>query len=85
MRRRTLLATAGAAALPSRFAIAQAPRVLRFVPHANLTLLDPIFTTATVTVNHGWAIYDALFGTANSSQSRRWPRAIPFRMTDEPI
>ena len=70
MRRRTLLAAAGAAALPSRFAIAQAPRVLRFVPHANLTLLDPIFTTATVTVNHGWAIYDALFGIDSQFQPK---------------
>jgi len=66
MRRRTFVAgTAAAASLPSRFAIAQQLRVLRFVPHANLTLLDPIFTTATVTVNHGWAVYDALFGIDN--------------------
>src|ERR1051326_1066033 len=38
-----------AASLP-RFAIAQpaGTRVLRFVPQANLTLLDPIFTTAAV-------------------------------------
>jgi len=68
MQRRDLLRGAGAAgvaaALPTRFAIAQPAntRTLRFVPHANLTLLDPIFTTATVTVNHGWAIYDTLFG-----------------------
>ena len=72
MRRRGLLraaaATAAAAALPTRFAVAQPTnaRVLRFVPHANLTLLDPIFTTATVTVNHGWAIYDTLFGVDNA-------------------
>ena len=69
MRRRSLLKGAGAAAAiqPQRFAIAQPAntRVLRFVPHANLTLLDPIFTTATVTINHGWAIYDALFGIDN--------------------
>lgn len=66
MQRRTFLASAGVAAtLPARFTIAQQPRMLRFVPHANLTLLDPIFTTATVTVNHGWAVYDALFGVDN--------------------
>ncbi len=67
MKRRNFVAATAAATLPTRFAIAQSnrERVLRFVPHANLTLLDPIFTTATVTVNHGWAIYDALFGIDN--------------------
>jgi peptide/nickel transport system substrate-binding protein len=36
--------------------------VLRFVPQANLSLLDPIFTPAAPTACHGWAIYDTLFG-----------------------
>jgi len=83
MRRRTFVAgTAAAASLPSRFAIAQQLRVLRFVPHANLTLLDPIFTTATVTVNHGWAVYDACSGSiTNSARSRRWQRATRSPMT----
>jgi peptide/nickel transport system substrate-binding protein len=64
MQRRTLLRTSAAVALPTSFAIAQPPdtRTLRFVPQAGLTLLDPIFTTAQPTVNHGWAIYDLLFG-----------------------
>jgi len=72
MRRRDLIRGSAAAALPTRFAIAQSARarVLRFVPHANLTLLDPIFTTATVTINHGWAIYDALFGIDNQFRPR---------------
>ena len=40
-----------AAALLPRFAIGQSAnaRVLRFVPQANLTVLDPIVTTAAVT------------------------------------
>jgi hypothetical protein len=53
MQRRTFLTTGLAAtALPHRFAIAQSARArtLRFVPQANLTLLDPIFATALVTV-----------------------------------
>jgi peptide/nickel transport system substrate-binding protein len=72
MRRRSFVATAAAAALPHRFAIAQSARqrTLRFVPQANLTLLDPIFTTALVTVNHGWAIYDMLFGVDREDQVR---------------
>src|SRR5471030_2722440 len=64
MRRRTFLQASAVSALPSSFAIGQpaSARTLRFVPQANLTLLDPIFTTAQPTVNHGWAIYDLLFG-----------------------
>ena len=73
MKRRTLLGSALAtAALPSTFAIAQpdAKRTLKFVPQANLTLLDPIFTTAQPTVNHGWAIYDLLFGIDGARQPK---------------
>jgi len=59
MRRRTLLAAAATAlAAP---AVAQRTPVLRFVPQANLTSLDPIWTTATVTTNHAYYVYDTLF------------------------
>src|ERR1700722_808131 len=59
----TVLAASAAATLP-RFAIAQPAnaRVLKFVPQANLTVLDPIITTAAVTINHGWMVFDTLFG-----------------------
>jgi hypothetical protein len=36
--------------------------VLKFVPQANLTSLDPIWTTANITRNHGHMIYDSLYG-----------------------
>jgi peptide/nickel transport system substrate-binding protein len=68
MKRRSFLqktaAATAAATLPKSFAIAQpaGANTLHFVPHASLVLLDPIFTTALVTINHGWAIFDTLFG-----------------------
>jgi peptide/nickel transport system substrate-binding protein len=37
-------------------------KVLRVVPHADLRVLDPIWTTANVTAYHGALIYDMLFG-----------------------
>lgn len=43
-------------------AFAQEPKVLRVVPQSDLKILDPIWTTAFVTRNHGYAIYDTLFG-----------------------
>jgi peptide/nickel transport system substrate-binding protein len=67
MDRRNLLkasaAAAAAAALP-RFATAQPAqnRVLKMVPQANLTSLDPVWTTANITRNHGHMIYDTLYG-----------------------
>jgi peptide/nickel transport system substrate-binding protein len=36
--------------------------VLRVAPHSDLTILDPIWTTATISQNHGYMIYDTLFG-----------------------
>jgi peptide/nickel transport system substrate-binding protein len=40
---------------------AQAQAVLRLVPQADLKILDPFFTTANITSNHGYMIYDTLF------------------------
>src|SRR6187431_294923 len=37
--------------------------VLRVAPHSDLTILDPIWTTATISLDHGFLIYDTLFGT----------------------
>ena len=36
--------------------------MLRIAPHTNLTILDPIWTKAYITRNHGYMIYDTLFG-----------------------
>ena len=72
MKRRSVLragVAGGVAALLPRFAIGQSAdaRVLRFVPQANLTVLDPIVTTAAVTANHAWMVWDTLFGV-NAAQ-----------------
>ena len=64
MQRRTFLAAAATTlATPlAAPAIAQPNRTLVFVPQANLTSLDPIWTTATVTRNYGFMVFDTLFG-----------------------
>ncbi len=64
MQRRTLFA-AGAALLAPRLAAAQGSpgrRVLRFVPQADLALLDPIHSVAFVTRNHALMVFDTLYG-----------------------
>ena len=40
---------------------AEAQKTLRFVPHSDLKIVDPIWTTAYISRNHGYMIYDTLF------------------------
>ncbi len=43
-------------------ALAQsAQKTLKFIPQADLRILDPIATTAYITRNHGYMVYDTLF------------------------
>ena len=54
-----LVVAALIAASPA-FALAQ-QKVLKFIPQADLRILDPIATTAYITRNHGYMVYDTLF------------------------
>ena len=53
------------AALP-----AAAESVLRVIPHAGLKVLDPVWTTAYISRNHGYMIYDTLFAMDADFQPR---------------
>ena len=66
--RRQILRGATAAALTGMtgppFVHAQKGRsTLRFVAEADLKIVDPVWTTAYITRNHGYLVYDTLFGT----------------------
>ena len=52
----------GLGLLASSVMSAEAQKTLKFVPHSDLKILDPIWTTAYVTRNHGYMVYDTLFG-----------------------
>ena len=74
MERRMLLrgiAAAGGATLASP-AVAQPARTaaLHFVPQANLTALDPIWTSAIVTQMHGYHVYDTLYAVDGQLRPR---------------
>src|SRR5215472_10739300 len=43
-------------------------QTLRFVAQADLKILDPIWQTAYITRNHGYLVYDTLFGTDENSR-----------------
>ncbi|MGC6527297.1 MAG: ABC transporter substrate-binding protein [Paracoccaceae bacterium] len=66
LRRGTMTAAAVAvtacAGLGLSATIALSETVLKVVPHSGLKILDPIWTTAYITRNHGYMIYDTLFG-----------------------
>ncbi|CAH0187535.1 ABC transporter substrate-binding protein [Roseomonas sp. CECT 9278] len=63
MHRRTLLATGIAGLAAPAFAQPSGARTLRFVPFADLSSIDPIWTTAFNVRDHGYLVYDTLFGT----------------------
>ena len=66
MRRRSLLAGAAASpfapAAPMRPAAAQGAKVVKFIPHADLGIVDPVITTAYITRIHAFLAYDTLYG-----------------------
>src|SRR5258706_14524483 len=53
---------------PGTVAAQTPPKVLRFVPQADLRILDPIWTTALITRNHGYMVFDTLFALDANQQ-----------------
>src|SRR5579864_8001695 len=62
MRRRTLLVSTAVAIAAPAIARGEASQVLKFVPQADLAVLDPIWTTTYQTRDHGFLVFDTLFG-----------------------
>jgi peptide/nickel transport system substrate-binding protein len=61
-RRHFLYGAAFALAAPAVYAQSSRAQTLKLVPLTSLYSLDTIFNTSLVTTNHGWAVYDSLFG-----------------------
>ena len=70
MRRRQVMGgLATALALPA-VAQPQKNRVLRFVPDADLAIVDPMITTSYQTRDHGFMVFDSLYGQDNDYRIR---------------
>jgi len=54
-------AAAAVTALPSARAATSDTKTLRFIAQSDLRVLDPIWTTAYITRNHGYCVFDNLF------------------------
>lgn len=65
---RHFVALGAAVSLSALAAPPQDAKVLRVVPMADLKVLDPIWTPADVTRNHGFMVYDTLFGTDEAGE-----------------
>jgi peptide/nickel transport system substrate-binding protein len=48
---------------------AQSASTLRFIPQQDLIVLDPVTTTAYITRNHGYMVFDTLYGMDNRFQA----------------
>src|ERR1700722_3456576 len=77
MQRRPFLAGAATAAMLGAatrlgHAAVQTPpsRVLRYVPQADLTVIDPVMTTTYITRYHATMVWDQLYGTDSNLQLR---------------
>lgn len=74
MQRRTLAIQAAtltaALLLASPLALAQQPKTLKVVAHADVKILDPTFTTAYITRNFGYMVYDMPFGLDEKGQPK---------------
>jgi peptide/nickel transport system substrate-binding protein len=74
MRRRTFLAASAATLALPALGRAESERVLKFIPQSDLAVLDPIWTTAYVTRNHGYMVFDTLYG---QSGQKNGFKAVP--------
>ena len=63
-----------AACLALLWAVPAGAQTLRMVAHSDLKVLDPIWTTAFITRNHGYMVYDVLF--AQDEQLRIQPQMV---------
>jgi peptide/nickel transport system substrate-binding protein len=74
MERRVLLGTGAAALALPRIGRGADKSLIKFVPQADLASLDPVWTTSYVTRNHGYLVYDTLYGL--DEQYRPQPQMI---------
>ncbi len=62
MKRRVFLQSATAVLAMPAIARAADSKLLKFIPEGDLPVLDPIWTTATNARNHGYLVFDTLYG-----------------------
>ena len=81
MRRRTFLSSAIVTLAAPSIGRAASATTLKFVPQADLAVLDPVWTTTYQTRDHGFLVFDTLFGL--DSQFKPQPQMAEGATTDD--
>ncbi len=81
IKRRTFLGSGAVALAMPALARAESESVLRFVPQADLSVLDPVWTTTYQTRDHGFLVFDTLFGL--DDQFRAQPQMAEGARSDD--
>ena len=63
------------------FGASAEPRTLRAVMHSGIRVLDPVITTAHITRNHGYMIYDTLLGIDATYKPQ--PQMADWKISDD--
>ncbi len=77
-RRISVILAALALAMP-----AQAANTIRAVMHSDLRVIDPGFTTAYITRDHGYMVYDTLLATDSSFKVQ--PQMADWKVSDDKL
>jgi peptide/nickel transport system substrate-binding protein len=81
MKRRSFLATGAATLAAPSLGRAQQQKVLHFIPQTDLAILDPIFGLGYATRNHGYMVFDMLYG--QDSAYRATPQMVEGHVTEQ--
>ena len=84
MKRRDVLGFGAAMTVPGRAArsASRDNKLLRYVPTADLSVLDPSWTTTQVSITHGYYVFDTLFGL-DATQTPRPQMAESASVSDD--
>jgi peptide/nickel transport system substrate-binding protein len=74
IKRRTLVSAVAASLLTPAISRGATAAALKFIPQSDLTILDPVVTTVYTARNHGYMVFDTLFGM--NSQYRMEPQML---------
>src|SRR5712671_2960263 len=80
-RRRFLAGSAGLSLAAPAVWAAGDPKVLKFVPQADIALLDPHFSSALVTRNYAYMVFDTLYGVDDAARPR--PQMAAGHVTED--